>query len=457
MTTRASRMSARPTMRARSRVDGRARRRCVARGTRRDEDGTPTRVCVVGGGFAGASLAFHVIEEANARGRAIDVTLVDAVGVAGGASGVAAGLLHPYTPRGKTVWRGDEGVREAKRMIDAAQRAEEGLDVTGVERCDDADGGWRDSVGRNTGERRRERVANAPGIVRPARSAKQGRDFKRHVEADDAFARCLTTEETVAMCPGLAFTEDVLEEEREGDEGCAGALYIPNGVIVDAPRYLSALWDASVVLASRGAAGTRARLRISKVERVEDLFEEFDQVALCCGAAVASLFDYEKIPIQLQGGHVLELKPKEGLDVGILGTTYVAPLGTARAMVGPTKEYAAAPEDCFRAGVVDADADPRAADARAQLRELGVKAYPPTADWDVLRVKYGVRGNPPRTPLGALPLAGSARIDDETSAWFLAGLGARGLVYHGILGRWMANAILDDDVSRIPEDVRRVC
>lgn len=455
MTTTTTARATVPT-RARRRVDGRRRRGTRARAIRRDADGTPTRVCVVGGGFAGVSLAFHVVEEANARGRAIDVTLVDAVGVAGGASGVAAGLLHPYTPRGKVVWEGEAGVREAKRMIDAAQRAEEGLDVTGVERCDDADGGWRDSVGRNTGERRTERVANAPGIVRPARSAKQGRDFKRHVEDDDAFARCLTTEETVAMCPGLAFTDDVLEEEREGDDGCAGALYIPNGVIVDAPRYLSALWDASVVLASRGAAGTRARLRIAKVERVEDLFEEFDHVALCCGAAVASLVDYEKIPIQLQGGHVLELKP-EGLDVGILGTTYVAPLGTSRAMVGPTKEYDAAPEDCFRAGVVDADADPRAADARAQLRELGVKAYPPTAHWDVLRVKYGVRANPPRTPRGALPLAGSVRLDDETSAWFLAGLGARGLVYHGILGRWMANAILDDDVSRIPEDVRRVC
>ena len=95
--------------------------------------------------------------------------------------------------------------------------------------------------------------------------------------------------------------------------------------------------------------------------------------------------------------------------MGILGTTYVAPLGTARAMVGPTKEYdAARPRIVFEPGVVDADVDPRAADALAQLRELGVKAYPPTADWDVLRVKYGVRGNPPRTPLGALP-AGSAR------------------------------------------------
>ena len=137
----------------------------------RDEtgrDGTPTRVCVVGGGFAGASLAFHVIEEANARGRAIDVTLMDAVGVAGGASGVAAGLLHPYTPRGKTVWRGDEGVREAKRMIDAAQRAEEDWTSpasSGVMmRTEDGEipsGGTR---GETKGTR-----ANAPGIVRPAR------------------------------------------------------------------------------------------------------------------------------------------------------------------------------------------------------------------------------------------------------------------------------------------------
>ena len=234
----------------------------------------------------------------------------------------------------------------------------------------------------------------------------------------------------------------------------------PGGVGDDDDDAYPRLWAAGpppLFPVPAAPPGTRARLRISKVERVEDLFEEFDQVALCCGAAVASLFDYEKIPIQLQGGHVLELKPKEGLDVGILGTTYVAPLGTARAMVGPTKEYDAAPEDCFRAGVVDADVDPRAADALAQLRELGVKAYPPTADWDVLRVKYGVRGNPPRTPLGRRSARRFRAIADaETSAWFLAGLGARGLVY-GILGRWMANAILDDDVSRIPEDVRRVC
>ena len=433
--------------------DGRSSRRAAVRASSSSSASSAKKVCVVGAGFAGASTAFHLLERANDAGASVDVTLMDEIGIAGGASGVAAGLLHPYTPRGKTIWRGVEGVREAKRLIEAATRAEDALDAMATERCDDADGGWRDGVGRNTGERRMEAVARAPGIVRPARSAKQGSDFAKHVALEDNEdgARSLTTAETLETCPGLEYTEDVLEAEAKG-EPCAGSLFIPEGVIVDTPRYLSALWDACTILASRGVAGTRASIRIASVDRVGDLFDEFDEVVLCCGAAVAALVDYEQIPIQLQGGHVLELKP-EGLDIGILGTTYVAPLGGARAMVGPTKEYDATAADARRAGVVDR-ANARVAAAESQLRELGRKAFPPTANWGVLQVKYGVRGNPPRTPSGALPLVGRVRVDDK-SVWFAAGLGARGLVYHGLVGDWLARAILEDDLGAIPEEVRR--
>ena len=255
------------------------------------------------------------------------------------------------------------------------------------------------------------------------------------------------------MCPGLAFTEDVLEEEREGDEGCAGALYIPNGVIVDARDiYRRSGTRASYRVARR--AGTRARLRISKVERVKDLFEEFDQVALCCGAAVASLFDYEKIPIQLQGGHVLELKPK-GLDVAYWYDVRRA--SGNRARDGGSDEG-------IRRRARGLFSSRRRRRRRRPSRRGRSRAAPRARRQSVPthrrlgRITREIRRSrqPPRTPLGALPPP-VPRVDDETSAWFLAGLGARGLVYHGILGRWMANAILDDDVSRIPEDVRRVC
>lgn len=453
--------------------------RAVAPGARADvrcrahggSNAVPRKTAVVGAGFAGVALAFELLEGANARGTALDVTLIDARGIAGGASGVAAGLLHPYTPRGKVIWRGREGVAAAKRLISLAVKAEDALDVVLNARCDDADGGWRDSVGRNTGERRNDAVARAPGIVRPARSAKQGVDFRRAFNArrvadieafkdddDDDGATCLTTAETLALCPGLVFTEDVLEAEARADDvGCAGALYMPRGVVVDAPRYLSALWDACSIVASRGVAGTRAMFRTATVDNVEALYDEFDDVCLCCGAAVHALVNADDVPVQLQGGHVLVMKPDDGaLTTGILGTTYVAPLGTSRAMVGPTKEYDATVEDARRAGVADR-ASTRGARAESALRDLALRAYAPTSAWDVVQLKYGVRANPPRSPAGALPLAGrtKTRAGGRWRPWFVAGLGARGLVYHALLARWVADAMLDDDITAIPEDVRR--
>jgi glycine/D-amino acid oxidase-like deaminating enzyme len=211
-------------------------------------------------------------------------------------------------------------------------------------------------------------------------------------------------------------------------------------------------------------------LRIASIESADELIKEFDDVCLCCGAAVAAIVPYEQIPIQLQGGHVLELKPPEsgGLEVGLLGTTYVAPLGSARVMVGPTKEYDATPADARRAGIVDRTSA-RVKAAESALRVLGAEAYPPCGSWDVINIKYGVRANPPRTSTGRLPLAGrihthrdstaiysTAESNSPSAVWFAAGLGARGLVYHGLLGQWLAEAILEDDVERIPIECRHV-
>lgn len=61
----------------------------------------PLRVAVIGGGFAGLAAAYHLLTAAGSIGRAMELTLYDAVGLGAGGSGAAAGLLHPYTPRGK--------------------------------------------------------------------------------------------------------------------------------------------------------------------------------------------------------------------------------------------------------------------------------------------------------------------------------------------------------------------
>lgn len=50
------------------------------------------RIAIIGAGFAGLSLAYYLLEGC-AR---LKVVVFDAVGIGGGASGVATGLLHPY-------------------------------------------------------------------------------------------------------------------------------------------------------------------------------------------------------------------------------------------------------------------------------------------------------------------------------------------------------------------------
>lgn len=71
-------------------------------------------------------------------------------------------------------------------------------------------------------------------------------------------------------------------------------------------------------------------------------------------------------------------------------------------------------------------------------------------------MRTGVRALPPRTPYGSIPLAG--RVQDggegQPPCWVLVGLGARGLVYHALLGKWLAAAVRADDPRLLPRQVR---
>jgi hypothetical protein len=61
--------------------------------------GQGRRYAIIGGGFAGVATAWHLL--AAGKGSVAGLDLFDASGLGGGASGAAAGLLHPYTPKGK--------------------------------------------------------------------------------------------------------------------------------------------------------------------------------------------------------------------------------------------------------------------------------------------------------------------------------------------------------------------
>ena len=82
---------------------------------------------------------------------------------------VAAGLLHPYTPRGKIIWRGTEGVAATIRLVNAAEAAEIALDS--------GEQAPLPAATRPEVSRRGKSLARRKGAVRLARTLKQARDL----------------------------------------------------------------------------------------------------------------------------------------------------------------------------------------------------------------------------------------------------------------------------------------
>ena len=464
------------------------------------DDGTPGdpepfKIAIIGAGFAGVAAAYHLMLRCaeglddspaaptatadalqTSRRRPVEVHLFDEKGIAGGASGVAAGLLHPYTPRGKIIWRGVEGVAATLALVAAAEDAERRL-------------GQPPSPTTTTGRSTRStwRVDRVATWDRVPRKLKQARDLAKFAPSNAEGGGVAVDAATLrAILPGVAVPDEVEDatlgidgavsdepfdtkemSSKVGTDGTgasgvgdprikgtnarerralkkkasaptAAALHIPGGVVLDSGRYLRALWNATKLLASstRTPRGSRAVLRVERAvrsltsdERVGVEGGVFDACVVACGAAVGSIAELSVgpsgcvLPLSNQGGHVVELVPKPGSIAspwderapGILGAPYVAPLGVGRLLVGATKEFGASCADARRAGVVDPGLDDAAEEAARALVADASVTYPPLSGMDVDVVRYGVRANPPRTPAGSLPLVG--RIE---------GIGGRG-------------------------------
>ena len=150
-------------------------------------------------------------EQADPR-LAVRVTVFDAAGLGGGASRAAAGLLHPYNPKGKLVWKGREGFRCTLHLAAAAEAA---LAAQASQRSSADDEVHREA------ERQSERCVTQPcaargpvlyrnGILRIGANAKQSWELVCNLaEADAAGDNVaagvpVSAEEALRLVPGLS-------------------------------------------------------------------------------------------------------------------------------------------------------------------------------------------------------------------------------------------------------------
>ncbi|KAK9814738.1 hypothetical protein WJX72_010698 [[Myrmecia] bisecta] len=267
------------------------------------------RYAVVGGGFAGVAVAWHLLAQATATAP-VQVQLFDLAGLGGGGSGAAGGLLHPFSPSGKLLWRGEEAMADALQLVQAAEhaaRADEGLDPS-------AQFVWRQP------------------IMRPAATAKQVKQFLKVQKAKaappaggPAHVSCLTAREALHLLPGLS-QQPVpqpaapLARQGRGDMKAAAtaaagqpgpaALLIKGGLVLHPVRYLRALWSACQHQAATagGSSATLVHERVTSLALLEQQQGPFDAVIVAAGAAVATIPEIgDRVPLELCQGYTLDL------------------------------------------------------------------------------------------------------------------------------------------------------
>ncbi len=140
-------------------------------------------IAILGAGFAGLGLAATLLE----KKRDVHITLFDPKGIGGGASGISAGLLHPFTgARSKLNWKGHQAMRATQHLLTLASCALQ------------------------------SQVYIPSGIFRPALDPEQMKDFQH----------------AASSYPEIRY------EKRGLHEG----IWIENGITVYSKRYLEGLF-----------------------------------------------------------------------------------------------------------------------------------------------------------------------------------------------------------------------
>lgn len=313
------------------------------------------KIAVIGAGFAGLSAAWHLAQSSLAG-----IVIFDGAGIGGGASGIAAGLLHPFGgPRGHLNTKGYEGLEATLQLIHEAS------EILG------------------------KPVAKKTGLYRIPTSSEQMTLFRKSVE--------LNTE--------LSF------ESFFGYE----ALFIPNAFVVDSPLYLQGLWK------SCEACGVEFRKEY--IYRLDEL-NTFDRILIAAGGATKSFSECEKIPLRTLKGQILEASFPSPLRFSVPLTTdaYVVPTSDNRCIIGATYERQ------FEG------TEPNLEQSKLLLLPRVASHFPEFLNASMLACKAGIRATAPNY----FPYC--RQVTEK--AWVATGLGSKGLLYHGLLGKEAANFLL---------------
>ncbi|KAL7600569.1 hypothetical protein Lser_V15G23846 [Lactuca serriola] len=393
------------------------------------------RYAVLGAGFAGLSVAWHLLEHSPIELH-ISIDVLDEVGIGGGASGVSGGLLHPYSPKVKPLWRAAECWEESLKLLRIAETAIQTKESSF-----------------NNGEIAHssyEFIARRRGILRPAVSLKNMSIMNENAQNSLASCRIQSINEDAAqiLMPNICVPSNL-------------AFHMQGAINIHPQPYLEALYVACEALArdmsSVGPGEKDINFHKKSIDNLLQLEGEYDAVIVCLGARSTFLPELSgRLPLRTCRGVTAHFHLPENIgeeipehSPSILSDAWLAIQNPRNLHVGSTWDW----KSCNYSQKVSMEEASRA------LEELLPKAsavYPSLRKWVFYGASAGLRAMPPLTGNGSLPLLG--RIDDfitqnhSSKFWLFSGLGSRGLLYHAWLGKLMAQAVISCDEGVIPQE-----
>lgn len=207
------------------------------------------RIAIIGAGLSGLSSAWHLLQHPD-----IAVTIFDPAGIAGGASGKAAGLLHRYAGRfSRPNWMGLEGYAETSLLVSVAEQ----------------------TLGKP--------VSDSSGFLRLALSEENRSCYKicadKHQDVD-----WLSEDETVTSVSGISPSPSI---------------FIKSAKTIYAESYLQGLW-----LACRNKG---AQFINQKIETLDSL-SDYDRILVTTGAHVREFTTLHALPVTQVKGQLLQLE-----------------------------------------------------------------------------------------------------------------------------------------------------
>ncbi|XP_004505027.1 uncharacterized protein [Cicer arietinum] len=394
----------------------------------------PLRFAVLGAGFAGLSVVWHLLKQ-SPKELNLKIDLYDEMGIGGGASGISGGLLHPYSPKVKPLWEGAQCWKESIKLLRIAEDASLSKDC---------------KIGECTQQDMKAFVASKRGILRPAM------DMKNMTKLNDNAKICLpccrvqtlNNEEAQNLLPGVCLPFNT-------------AFFLPEALNINPRHYLEALFQACKNLVKESISFDSGEKQLSlhkkSVDGLSEFEGEYDAVIICLGAKVNMLPEISgRLPLRTCRGVIVHMElpddmrcyPEHGPS--ILSDAWIAVQDSRSLDVGSTWEWKS----------INSSPNVSSDEASKALHHLLPKAstiYPGIKDWVFTGARAGLRAMPPLSPLGSLPLLGCINdfISNNHSCkyWLFGGLGSRGLLYHGWLGNLMAHAVLSCNEEVIPSEL----